>query len=260
MVTTFDQSKGQLTAQAADKMRGEFGDGGWTLRQKIALVSRVLFDEGHASGLAGQITVRGESPNSYFTQRLGLGLDEIAVSNLILVDEDLTVLEGQGMPNPANRFHSWIYRARPDVKCIIHTHAPNVSALSMLEIPLVVSHMDTSPLYEDCALLPKWPGVPFGNEEGKIISEALEDKRAILLAHHGLLVACPRLEEACHIAILFEKAAKLQLLAMAAGEIQAIGSAPGREAHNWELGEANVDAEFQYRVRRILRAHPDCLD
>ncbi|MDO2305726.1 class II aldolase/adducin family protein, partial [Escherichia coli] len=38
-----------------------------------------------------------------------------------MVDEDLNVLHGHGMANPANRFHSWVYRARPDVNCIIHT-------------------------------------------------------------------------------------------------------------------------------------------
>ena len=91
----------------------------------------------------------------------------------MLVNEDLEVLEGQGMPNPANRFHSWVYRARPDVNCIIHTHPTHVAALSMLEVPLQVSHMDLCPLYDDCAFLEAWPGVPVGNEEGEIISAAL---------------------------------------------------------------------------------------
>jgi len=260
MGTTFSDSKHSLTAHAAQLMSQKFEEGVWTMRQKIAVASRILFEEGHSSGLAGQITARGEASNTYFTQRFGLGFDEITASNLLLVDEDLTVLGGEGMPNPANRFHSWIYRSRPDVGCIVHTHARHVSALSMLEIPLVVSHMDTTPLYDDCAFLPKWPGVPFGNEEGKIISEALQDKRAILLAHHGLLVASARLEEACLIAVWFEKAAGLQLMAMSAGKLMPIDATLGREAHDWELGEANVNAEFQYYGRRVLRRHPDCLD
>src|SRR5690606_235778 len=148
-------------------------------RQKLAITCRVLFDGGHDSGLAGQITARGEEPGTYYTQSLGLGFDEISVSNFLLVDEDLRVLEGQGMPNPANRFHSWVYRARPDVQCIVHTHPLHVAALSMLEVPLVVSHMDNCPLYDDCAFLSDWPGVPVGNEEGELISKALGDKRAI---------------------------------------------------------------------------------
>ncbi|WP_317891438.1 aldolase [Saccharopolyspora pogona] len=190
------------------------------MRQKVALTCRALYDAGHDSGLAGQITARAEKPNTFYTQQLGLGFDEITEENLLIVDEDLNVLEGTGMPNPANRFHSWIYRARPDVQCIVHTHPFHVAALSMLEVPLEVSQMDIAPLYDDCAFLPDWPGVPVGNEEGEIITAALGDKKAVLLAHHGQVVAGASVDEACSLAVLIERGAKLQLAAMSAGEIK----------------------------------------
>lgn len=53
--------------------------------------------------------------------------------------------------NPANRFHSWAYRARPDVQCIVHAHALYTSSLSMLEIPLQVAHMDNCLFHDDVA-------------------------------------------------------------------------------------------------------------
>ncbi|MFP3499818.1 class II aldolase/adducin family protein, partial [Pseudomonas sp. SIMBA_059] len=84
----------------------------------------------------------------------------------------------------------------------------------MLEVPLAISHMDLCPLFDDCAFLKEWPGVPVGNEEGEIIAKAIGDKRAILLSHHGLLIAGGSIEEACVLALLFERAAKMQLLAM----------------------------------------------
>ncbi|MFV2117927.1 class II aldolase/adducin family protein [Streptomyces sp. Act-28] len=80
-------------------MRDHFGESGLTVRQKLALTCRVLFDGGHDSGLVGQITARGQEPGTYCTQRLGLGFDEIAEDNLLLVDEDLDVLEGPGPPS-----------------------------------------------------------------------------------------------------------------------------------------------------------------
>lgn len=189
MATTMNLGKAELMDTAKKAMLTQVDKGQWTDRQKIALTCRALYDAGHDSGLAGQISSRGEKPGTFLTQRLGLGFDEITEGNLLLVDEDLNVLEGDGMANPANRFHSWVYRARPDVNCIVHTHPLHVAALSMLEVPLQVSQMDIAPLYDDCAFLPDWPGVPVGNEEGEIISAALGDKRAILLAHHGQLVA-----------------------------------------------------------------------
>ena len=90
----------------------------------------------------------------------------------------------------------------------------------MLGVPLKPSHMDTAMLYNDCAFLKHWPGPPIGDEEGELISNALGEKRAILLAHHGQLSTGKNIEEATILAYNFEHAARLQLLAMAAGEIR----------------------------------------
>ena len=260
MAKTLALPKDQLVKQALSQMQNTLADNTWTDRQKLALTCRILFENGHDSGLAGQITARGPTPDTYYTQQLGLGFDEITASNLLLVNEDLEVLEGHGMPNPANRFHSWVYRGRPDVNCIIHTHPTHIAALSMLEVPLQVSHMDLCPLYEDCALLEAWPGVPVGNEEGEIITAALGDKRAILLSHHGQLSTGASIEEACVIAQLIERAAKLQLLAMAAGTIKPILPELGREAHDWISKPKRHGAAFNYYARQNLRQHADCLN
>jgi len=231
MADTMHLGKDELIARAKAEMQRQFDTPDWTLRERLALTCRILFDGGHDSGLAGQITARAPEPDRYYTQRLGLGFDEITAGNLLLVDEDLRVQEGGGMPNPANRFHSWIYRARPDVNCIIHTHPLHAASLSMLEVPLEVSHMDNCPLYGDVAFLKDWPGVPVGNEEGEIISAALGDKRA----------------------------ARMQLLAMAAGKIQPIPPALGHEAHDWILTPKRSQVGFSYYARRALRQHPDVL-
>lgn len=228
-----------------------------SIQEKLALTCRILFSNGHDSGLAGQITARGDREGTYYTQRLGFGLDETTAALMLHVDEDLNVLDGEGVPNPANRFHSWVYRARPDVNCIIHTHALHTAALSMLEVPLIVSHMDNCLLYDDVAFVPKWPGVPVGNEEGQIISAALGQKTGLLLSHHGLLIAAKSIEEACLFAIAFERAAKMQLLAMAAGEVQPIDPELGREAREWVRKPRRISAGFTYYARRAGRSFTD---
>src|SRR5688500_4050012 len=77
----------------------------WTLHQKMALACRILAAEGHESALAGQLSVRAERPNTYWMLSYGYGFDEATASNMLLVDDELNVVEGDGMPNPANRFH-----------------------------------------------------------------------------------------------------------------------------------------------------------
>ena len=252
--------KGYFHQRASTEMEQHLSIPKWNVRQKIALACRILARDGHESALAGQITARGEEPGTYWALRFGLGFDEATVSSILLMDGDLQVVGGEGMVNPSNRFHLWIYQARPDVNCIIHTHPPYVSALSMVGEELVVSHMDSSMFYEDCAYLPEWPGVPIGDEEGEIISKALGAKRAILLAHHGQLVACSTVEEATVVALFFERAAKLQIRARAIGEIKPIKPELAREAHDYRLKPKATAATFHYFARRVLKTEPECLD
>ncbi len=232
----------------------------WTPAQRVALACRMLDADGHASALAGQVTLRGEKPNTYWGLSFGLGFDEAAASNILLFDDDLNVLQGEGMANPANRFHLWIYRQRPDVNSIVHTHPPHASALSMIGEPLIVSHMDSCVLYENCAYLADWPGVPIGDEEGRIISESLGDKEAILLAHHGILTACATLEKATVLAFALERAAKLQLLARALGPIRPLKRELALEARGYRGAPNYVGSTFSYLARSVLRKSAGCLD
>src|SRR5262245_56401670 len=253
------REKSEYHARTTDQMERHLALPPWNVRQKIALSCRILADEGHESALAGQITARGEQPGTYWMLSFGLGFDEAQASNLVLVDDDLRLLEGDGMVNPSNRFHLWIYRHRPTVTAIVHTHPPYCSALSLVGKPLVAAHMDTSMFYEDCAYLADWPGPPIGDEEGELIHAALGDKRAILLAHHGQLVATDNIEEAAVLAIFIERAARMQLLAQSIGKIKPIDPAIAREAHDYRLQPRAVAATFHYFARRALKQDHDVL-
>jgi L-fuculose-phosphate aldolase len=258
MGKTFVQSKELLIEKGKQDMQRELSGGGWTEREKIALACRILCSNGHESGLAGQITTR-ESEHVFVTQRLGCGLSEARPSNLLKVDDDLRVIEGSGMANPANRFHVWLYGARQDVRCIVHTHPPYTSALSMLGVPLVISHMDGCSLYENVGFLAHWPGVPVGDEEGKLIAGALGDKSAALLAHHGVVIAGRSIEEACVMALQFERAAMLQITAGSGGVIRHVQRELALEARDWLRTPARMAATFAYYARCELAKDPQCL-
>jgi L-fuculose-phosphate aldolase len=253
------RSKDEYHAKTSANMDRFFKVPDWTPQQKMSLACRILATEGHESGLAGQITARGPRPGTYWMLSFGLGFDEASATNIVLCDDDLNLLEGEGFVNPSNRFHLWIYRHRPNVNAIIHTHPPYVSALSLVGEPLKVAHMDTTMFHDDCAYLPEWPGVPIGDEEGRIIHEALGKNRAILLAHHGQLVACANMEEATVLAVFIERAARMQVLARSIGQIRTINPEHAKEAHDYRLKARAVGATFHYFARRVLKESPDAL-
>lgn len=231
----------------------------WTLRQKVALASRILCAEGHWRGLAGQITCRAGDPSDMLTLGFGVGFDEACASTLTLVDKDLTPLKGSRMPNPGVRFHAWVYAKRPDVGAIVHTHPPACAALSMIGEPLAVAHMDATPLFDDCAFLAEWPGLPIGDDEGRIISEAMGSKHAILLANHGLLTAGKTVEEATMLAVWMEHAADMQLRARAIGAIRSIAPELAIESRDFLRKPKVLNLTFAYFARRELRRDPGAI-
>jgi L-fuculose-phosphate aldolase len=216
-------------------------------RDALAGACRILAREGHESGLAGQVTARADS-GKWWTLQFGYGFEEATSERMVLVDEDLQPLTG-GRPNPGVRFHVWIYGERPDVNAIVHTHAPYASALAATGKPLRPLHMDSAMLH-GCAHLPEWPGVPVADDEGRIISGALGNAKCILLANHGLLTAGSSVEEATYLAVFFERAARMQLRAMAAGGFNEVAPALAEEARAFLLQPAIVRATFAYWLRR----------
>lgn len=234
-------------ARSANKL--DFGS--WSDKEKLALSCRILASEGHSETLAGQITVRNDD-GTFLTTPMAHAFDEVLPGSVIRINDSMEVLEGPGTPNPAVRFHFWVYRCRPDVHCIIHTHPPYVSTLSMTGQPLVVAHMDATPFHNDCAHLKEWPGLPIADQEGEIISEALSDKRCILLANHGFLAAGANVEEALYLSVLIERAARNQLLAAAAyGSVKPVNDELAAESHDFLLKPSIVRASFAMFARRV---------
>jgi L-fuculose-phosphate aldolase len=214
----------------------------------LAACCRILASENHESGLAGQVTARADKPGTWWTLAFGYGFDEATAGRMVLVDEDLKPLSG-GRPNPGVRFHVWIYRKRPDVQAIVHTHAPHASALAATGTALKTIHMDSAMLH-GTAHLPEWPGVPVADDEGRIISGALGDAKSILLANHGLLTAGSSVEEAAYLAVFFERAARMQLRAMAAGGFKEVKPELAEEAREFLLQPSIVRGTFAYWSRR----------
>jgi L-fuculose-phosphate aldolase len=218
-------------------------------REVLAAACRILAAEGHESGLAGQVTARADEPGTFWTLDFGYGFDEATAGRMVLVDEDLKPLSG-GRPNPGVRFHVWIYRKRPDVQAIVHTHAPYASALSCTSDSLKTIHMDSAMLH-GTAHLPEWPGVPIADDEGRIISAALGDAKSILLASHGLLATGTYIEEAAYLAVFFERAARMQLRAMSAGGYKEVAAELAEEAREFLLQPSIVRATFAYWARTL---------
>jgi L-fuculose-phosphate aldolase len=243
-----ENDRAHFMARVSREMDADLPELSLSTEEALAACCRILAREGHESGLAGQVTARADKPGRFWTLQFGYGFEEAAPERMVLVDEDLKPLRG-GRPNPGTRFHIWIYRKRPDVQAIVHTHAPSASALAATGKELKTIHMDGAMLH-GTAHLAEWPGVPVADDEGRIISAALGDAKSILLANHGLLTTGNSVEEATYLAVFFERAARMQLAAMAAGGYKEVKPELAAEARDFLLQPSIVRGTFAYWARR----------
>ena len=242
------KSKAHFMERVSREMDSDLPELDLSSEESLAACCRILAAEGHESGLAGQVTARAKKPGTWWTLQFGYGFEEATAKRMALVDEDLRPLRGV-RPNPGVRFHVWVYKNRPDVQCIVHTHAPHASALACTGESLRTIHMDSAMLH-GTAHLAEWPGVPVADDEGRIISAALGSAKSILLANHGLLTAGSSVEEATYLAVFFERAARMQLRAMAAGGYREVKPELAEEARDFLLQPSIVRGTFAYWARR----------
>lgn len=248
-----DESTGAALRRAEELLEPLGSASQWTLPERMALGCRFLAREGHGGTLAGQITARADDGETFWTTDWSNGFADARASNMVRIGRDMNVVEGEGKPNPAVRFHLWIYHVKPQTNAIVHSHPPYASALSVVDESLAVSHMDSAMFFEDCARLERWPGLPLANEEGRIIAEALGDKSSILLAHHGLLTAGSSLDEALYLACLLERACQMQIHASALGAIRPLDHDLALEAREFLRKPRLVAGTVDYWLKQTAR-------
>jgi len=141
----------------------------------------------------------------------------IKVSDLILVDEDGIVVEGEEPINQAAfAIHSEIHKARPDVHAACHAHSVHGKAFACFGRELEMLTQDSLRFYKSHGVYRDFKGVVLDREEGRRIAQALGDGKAAILQNHGLLTVGGSIDEAAFWFISLDKTCHAQLLADAA--------------------------------------------
>ena len=188
------------------------------LKEKLILAGKVLVAEGQDDFTRGHISARmPDDPSRFFMKAHSLGLDEITRENILTIDLAGEVVEGQARRHSEVYIHSEIFKARPDVHCVLHTHPPYSIALSATGRPLKAYSQpgalfhDAVGSYSDTINLIRTP------EMGAGVARALGARRAVLLKNHGVVVTGASIEEVVISTIMLENAAQIQMITEAAG-------------------------------------------
>jgi ribulose-5-phosphate 4-epimerase/fuculose-1-phosphate aldolase len=218
-----------------------------TVRVHQALAAAGLTDMvwGHAG-------VRDPHGRGAWMKASGWGFEEVQSDRVLLVSPDGEVLAGYGTRHIEYPIHTEIMSRRPDVGCVVHTHAPALSAFASLSVPLL-------PISHDGVVFCD-PQVPTFTATGELIAtaelgqalaDALGQANACLMPQHGAVSVGPSVESAVMHAVLLERACRTQLMAMAAGGPRVWSDAvEARHKRHQVWNGDQLEAGWRYLVRR----------
>jgi L-fuculose-phosphate aldolase len=224
-------------------------------KKKLILAGQVLVDEGQDDFTRGHISVRlPDDPGHFFMKPHSIGLDEITLANVLTIDLAGNVVAGTARRHSEVYIHSEVYKARPDVGCVLHTHPPYATALSASGSPLKCFSQPSALFYDELGIYDDTINLIRTPEMGTRVAQALGSGRAALLKNHGVVVAGPSIEEVVVSALMLENAARIQMIVEATGN-------PGPEFSPRDIAQLQHDIgrseqfviNFDYLVRRAQR-------
>ena len=186
------------------------------LREELVKACRVLYSAKAAGdALGGHLSVKLDDQRILIKPR-PVSWWRLTPEDLIIIDFNGTRIDGPVDPRNAVRewpIHAQIYRARPDVGCVLHVHPTASTLMAALEI-------NVEPLDQDCAsFTDRLPVLDNGAvsistiPRGEEVARALGNSRALLLKNHGCVIAGAGIPDVCVTAYRLEKVAETMLRA-----------------------------------------------
>lgn len=237
------------------------GDAVGQLRQQLLFAFHVVDMLGQPSGMGSHLTARLPGAETFFFHVHNFGFGEVTQDLIHEADFELNVLSGENVDvNPTLHIHTRIYTARPDVTCILHTHAKHVTALSAIGENIRVITQGGARLYEECVFFDEDDGAALGKAPGEAMARVLGDRSCMVLKNHGLLTAASSIPAAVILADTMEREAEIQLMAMAAGRLDPPSDAGNRRTKEFLFNDRMFGRGWTYLLRRLARERPEVMD
>ncbi len=233
-------------------------------RIEVAAAHRLAVQHGLNEGVWNHISLLSpEDPSQMLISPGHTHWAQVNASNLALLDAKGELVSGEIAPIRAGWIiHFPVHQARPDATCVMHVHAPYITAMSIRrDICFETrSSQQSARFHDDVVYFDEYDGVLKDMGEGERMAAALGDKRVLLMRNHGALVVGPSVAAVYLDVYQLERACMYQLLAIAGGgqmqlipeEVAVAVTKQAREGFNLE--------HFDGMLRWIKELEPDLED
>jgi L-ribulose-5-phosphate 4-epimerase len=215
------------------------------LKAKVALATRLLASQGIIAS-SGHVSARVPGTDRVVIGPGDITRDILTADDIITVDLNSKQIAGRTRQPLETEIHTGIYRARPDVMSVIHSHPVHSVVFSITKKPILPVTVHGA-IFAD--------GVPTFDQVGHIntrelgdgLAKALGSRRAVLLKMHGAAIVGASVEEAFAASLQLEENAEKQLWAEATGgKVEAMTAEEATRSVRQSFGPSSIQKRWQY--------------
>jgi L-ribulose-5-phosphate 4-epimerase len=202
-----------------------------SLKDEVLQLNLELVRNNLVAWTSGNVSARDSQSGLVVIKPSGIRYEDLRSSDMVVVDLDGKVLEGELLPSSDTASHLYIYRARPDVGGVVHTHSRYATAFAAvgMAIPCVLTAMGD----EFGGPIPCGGFALIGGDEiGKIVVETIGNSPAVLLKNHGVFTIGKTPLTAVKAAVMTEDAAATVWMALQLGTPDAIAPEDVKKLHD----------------------------
>lgn len=185
-------------------------------RKQLVKYGNKLLNEKYTLGTGGNLSLFDRELNLMAITPSGIPFPEIEVEDIVIMKLDGTIVEGKRKPSSEWAMHKLFYERRTDIDAVIHGHTIHSTVLAELRWTLPATHYMLAVSGKDvkCAEYASY-GTP---ELAENAYKAMENRRAVMLANHGILTGALDMANAYNILEEVEYCAEIYIKAKSIGE------------------------------------------
>jgi ribulose-5-phosphate 4-epimerase/fuculose-1-phosphate aldolase len=188
-----------------------------SFKKEVVSTAQSLTEKGYLMATGGNLSVRIVGRDAFAITPSNYDYMKMVPDDVCVLDFDLNVLEGQRQPSVERSLHAGVYKARPDVNAVVHTHQVCASALAILGVPIPALFDEQARfLGRSVEIIPYGPsGTAFLTR--RVVKAVKSNNNAYIMKNHGVLCFGHYLERAAHNVEIVEKCAHAYLMALCTG-------------------------------------------
>ena len=179
----------------------------------------------------GNVSARDPRTDFVVIKPSGVRYEDLQPEQMVVVDLGGQRVEGELKPSSDTASHLYIYRHRPDINGIAHTHSPYATAFAALGQPIPVYLTAIADEFGGAIQCAGFALIG-GEEIGQVVLDSIGDSAAVLLKHHGVFTLGPSAVAAVKAAVMVEDVARTVWLAVQLGQPVEIPPADVAKLHH----------------------------